>query len=82
MTIYSEQSVTIKPGETVSTILPHSEVCIHMRVAGKRANVELLNERMAQLYIDGRPFSAPITYGEAGIYRNEDGTFYCYPDGI
>jgi hypothetical protein len=48
--------------------LPHSEVCMHMRVAGKPMWVEPLPNGMAQLYDEsGSPFSFPITRGEAGI---------------
>lgn len=72
-------------GETVDIELPYSEVCIHMRVAGKVRPVTLIaNTRpdgtasypMAQiLNLDGSPFSMPVTYGEAGIYR-DGGEFY------
>lgn len=49
--------------------LPYSEVCLHMRVAGRRMLVGPAGPRMAQLYDDdGKPFSFPITRGEAG-YR-------------
>lgn len=49
--------------------MPCSEVCLHMRVAGKPMMVELLS-RSAQLYdpLTGRPFSSPILFGEAGVY--------------
>jgi hypothetical protein len=49
-------------------VLPHSEVCMHMKVAGKRMVCGLLpGATMVQLYDeDGRHFSAPITAGEAG----------------
>lgn len=49
--------------------LPFSEVCMHMRVAGKVMVGRLVNPRhpMVQLLADdGRLFSAPITMGEAG----------------
>lgn len=47
--------------------LPYSEVCMHMRVAGKEMDVALLSTGMCQLFdADGRPFSMPITRGEAG----------------
>ena len=58
--------------------LPYSEVCMHMRVAGKRMWAQgadgplyggiAIAARMVQLYSnDGRRFSAPITRGEAGL---------------
>jgi len=44
-------TLSIRPGETVEKVLPHSEVCMHMRVAGKRMKVQLLESgRMCQLY--------------------------------
>jgi len=71
----------IRPGETVEKVMPHSEVCMHMRVAGKWMKVRLLESgRMCQLYfLDFKPFSSPITIGEAGIFHRDD-TFYYYPD--
>lgn len=67
------------PGERYQGEMPHSEVCIHMRVAGKIMEFELLeNERSVQLYKNGQPFSSPILYGEAGVFRDYDGTFYFY----
>lgn len=53
--------------------LPYSEVCMHMKVAGKPALVELLPANMAQLYIDEVKFSMPITRGEAGVPYDEPG---------
>lgn len=47
--------------------LPFSEVCMHMKVAGKLMYGELVGEWMVQLYDEvGRKFSFPITRGEAG----------------
>lgn len=48
--------------------MPYSEVCMHMRIAGKTMWVADAGQRMAQLYDPetGRPFSFPITHGEAG----------------
>lgn len=52
-------------------VLPYSEVCMHMKIAGKTMTGGLLrNELMVQLYDDdGRHFSFPITCGEAGWRR-------------
>lgn len=69
-------------GERYQGEMPHSEVCIHMQVAGKVMEFELLeNKRSVQLYKDGRPFSSPILCGEAGLFREDcDGlSFYYYP---
>lgn len=52
--------------------LPYSEVCMHMRVAGRRAMVEILTTHRypsAQIWLDGRRYSTPVTLGEAGIGR-------------
>lgn len=47
--------------------LPYSEVCMHMKIAGKTMWVEPVGSNAAQLYDEfGRPFSFPITKGEAG----------------
>lgn len=71
----------IRPGDFVEKIMPYSEVCMHMKIAGKRMRVQLLpNGRSVQLYSsNGKPSSFPITTGEAGIFE-ENGNFYCYPD--
>lgn len=54
-------------GTRVTVELPYSEVCMHMRVAGKTMAVDVL-PTMAQLIdSDGRNFSFPITHGEAGL---------------
>lgn len=62
--------------------MPHSEVCLHMRVADRYLDFEVIDGGsgypMVQLYAlpergeqrFSRLFSMPITLGEAGIYRN------------
>ncbi len=74
----------ILPGERVRVIAPHSEVCMHFRLAGLPVEVELLARTFdgvtyhsAQLYVDDKPFSSSITTGEAGIF-DEGGRFYVY----
>lgn len=48
--------------------LPFSEVCIHMRICGQCMYVQPLPNGMAQiLHADGRHFSFPVTWGEAGL---------------
>lgn len=63
--------ITIRPGERIKVRLPWSEVCMHMRVAGKVMAAELTADGSGiQLYDDeGDQFSFPITLGEAGFYR-------------
>jgi hypothetical protein len=47
--------------------LPYSEVCMHMKVAGQEMWGSPAGDLMVQLWDDeGRPFSFPITRGEAG----------------
>jgi len=58
-------------GERVTVELPYSEVCMHMRVAGKRMDVEVLPDGAQLLNADGSKFSFPITHGEAGIRAME-----------
>jgi len=71
---------TIRVGERGRKYMGYSEVCMHMRVAGKPMDFEVVSPRSVQLYRDdGTPFSFPITYGEAGLFRQDDG-FYYYPD--
>ena len=73
----------IRPGWQVRLELPYSEVCMHMRVAGKVMDVRMTEGRypMAQLLKpNGFEFSAPILPCEAGIYGSVDEGFYCYPE--
>ena len=70
----------VEPGEMRPVVLPYSEVCMYMRVAGRRMNTQLLAEpgrKPAVQLIDdsGRRFSFPITPGEAGFQEDENG-FY------
>ena len=80
----STTPVRLAIGDTVRLELPYSEVCLHMKIAGAVYNVELLcypgGLGMAQVLAeDGRPFGAPVTPGEAGIYIDSGG-FYAYPE--
>lgn len=72
----------MEPGDKRSVILPYSEVCMHMGVAGKPAVVELLKSEQgytsAQIYIDGQKYSSPVTTGEAGIFCDDKGQHYTY----
>jgi hypothetical protein len=84
------QSYTVRPGQKVMMTLAHSEVCMHMQVAGKVMLVELIQKdygdyvgTSAQIYReDGRPFSSPITYGEAGFYHRGDNDAYKRGEGF
>jgi hypothetical protein len=72
----------VQPGDVVRMEISFSEVAMYMHVAGEVMNVRFQSPYgypNAQLLLeDGRPFSAPITPGEAGFYC-EDGRYYCYP---
>lgn len=76
----------VKLGEKVQITVAHSEVCMYMGVAGKVMTVELMDRKtafaqypVAQLYDNGRMYSAPITTGEAGFYwDSEVKAYYCY----
>ena len=87
--------LTVEADELYSAYMPFSEVCMHMRVAGKRMWFKMYNlpHPMVQLYyrrgekkqgdIAITPlevFSGPITTGEAGIYHQ--GTNEEYRVGI
>ena len=69
-----------KPGELYYLELPHSEVCMHMGIAGQNHLVMLLTERnAAQIYtIAMSPISSPVLPSEAGFFEDDHG-FYCYP---
>ena len=69
----------IKPGEWGRALMPHSEVCMHMQIAGKVMPFHFVSERCVQLLNeDGTMFSFPILTGEAGIFQDVQGYYY-YP---
>jgi hypothetical protein len=75
------ESVEIKPGESGRKVMPFSEVCMHIGVAGHEMDF-VLNEKVwpsVQLMKDGQPYSSTITTGEAGVFSRHDGTWYYYP---
>jgi hypothetical protein len=56
------------PPRTVRVKLPHSEVCMHLQVAGRDHWVAPTDDRGAQIYEDtGRKLSAPVLLAEAGL---------------
>jgi hypothetical protein len=61
--------------------MPHSEVCIHLQVAGTPMDFLFLPSGHAvQLYdAAGREFSFPISAGQAGIYLTYDGSSWYHP---
>ena len=68
--------------ERVHIVCPHSEVCIHMQVAGKPMLAALVNDRYGsvQLYtLEGDQFSSPIAAAEAGFFYENQVGYYVYP---
>lgn len=59
--------IQAKIGDRVTVTLPWSEVCMSMRVADRTMDVDVLATGAQLIDADGRPFSFPITHGEAGI---------------
>ena len=82
-----KKQVYVKPCTYFLNEMPYSEVCMHMRIAGKEMVCVIAgNGRSVQLYTPDHtvsspgqliPFSAPILVGEAGIFEDSDG-FYIY----
>lgn len=73
--------VIVVPGDRVRVRLPYSELCCHMRVAGRVMAVEITDGAYPAAQLigdDGSPFSAPITLGEAGIYGSMRDGLYAY----
>lgn len=73
------QRVYVRPNTLFLNYMPYSEVCMHMRIAGKPMACKLVGDRpMVQLYdiTTREPFSFPITAGEAGLYTDSDGEHY------
>ena len=61
-------AVRVMPPNTVRVNLPHSEVCMHMQLAGQDHWVAKVDKHAAQIYRDnGERFSAPILLSEAGL---------------
>lgn len=57
------------PDDAVLAVMPYSEACMHLKVAGHLVWVQPLDQNMAQLYqLDGSKLSFPITQGEAGLH--------------
>lgn len=73
----TKQLIRVEPGEHGRKVMPHSEVCMHMRIAGREMAFALLNDGSVQLLNDDAThFSIPITNGEAGVYEDDDGYYY------
>lgn len=73
----------IKVGDKIYKEMGYSEVCVHMRVAGKVMKAEIVSSRAVQLHtfndedeLAEQPFSFPILLGEAGFYEDVEGIYY------
>jgi hypothetical protein len=56
------------PHNAVRVKLPHSEVCMHMRIAGQNRWTAKVSRYAAQIYSDDEsPFSSPVLLAEAGL---------------
>jgi hypothetical protein len=77
--------VYVVPGQRVRIVGSYSEVCMHMGIAGKPCEIQLLQSQRgyysAQLWRDGKEFSSPVTTGEAGFYfDSSNNQYYTYED--
>jgi hypothetical protein len=77
----SHKTIECNVGHRGTKVMPWSEACIHMKVADKEMEFEIVSEHSVQLYKDGQPFSSTITIGEAGIFVDiSEGFYYHVPD--
>ncbi|MFF1680727.1 hypothetical protein ACFVYG_32405 [Streptomyces sp. NPDC058256] len=56
-----------KVGDVITITVGFSEAACAIRAAGKTMQAHLHQHMVQLLDTDGGPYSAPITYGEAGI---------------
>jgi len=66
----------LKINEPTMITIGYSEAACHLRIAGQDHEVVPMPNGMAQVFKDGREFSFPITWGEAGIYQDHEGNPY------
>lgn len=71
----------VKPGDVVNIRLPYSEVCMHLKVAGRLRPVEVLPDGAQIMNWDGTNFSFPVNHGEAGIFNDGQGLYTNYLEG-
>lgn len=78
MTVFPQQTLDGPVEQVFEQIsLPYSEVCMHLRIAGKTMSVGMIrtpsNRLVAQIFDGlGKPYSFPILPGEAGIQTEWD----------
>ncbi|MET7490179.1 hypothetical protein [Streptomyces sp. NPDC005538] len=56
-----------KVGDVITITVGYSEAACDIRAAGRTMQARLHQHMVQLLDSDGGPYSAPITYGEAGI---------------
>lgn len=67
-------------GDEIWLVLPASEVCQHLQVAGHLHVVRVLEDGAQLVELDGTNRSSPISHGEAGVKRDEcTGRLYAEP---
>lgn len=79
---WTSGTVNLNRGDIAMIEIGYSEVCVHMRVAGKVMPVQVttgLHPAAQLLDASGKPYSFPVTLGEAGIYTDSTGQPYAYP---
>lgn len=62
-------------GEQLELVMPYSEVCMHLQVAGTKRTVRVLEGAVQILNADGSKFSLPVTSGEAGLHSDAGGYY-------
>jgi hypothetical protein len=76
----------VVPGQRYTVVFPHSEVCMHMRIAGTVGQIEVIPSGQwyaVQCYVNGLPFSAPVLLGEAGVFTGTEGLYtYCVENEV
>lgn len=68
--------ILIENGYTGRKTMPYSEVCAHMRVAGKRMFFKLESDMIQLFDDDGNNFSSKITPSEAGVLYDDRGYYF------
>jgi hypothetical protein len=59
--------IDVYEGDYLTVLLPYSEVCMHLRVAGTVMWAQVLADGVQLRDEHGAPYSFPIGHGEAGV---------------
>lgn len=60
----------VQVGDIFKVKLPASEICMHMRLTDKLADVYFNNKNQVAVYVDGNPTPIHMLPSEAGIRFN------------